>query len=62
MGCVVRDFALPHLESGMLFELRFNKIIPKREFCVVTSGRMPMSAAAKNLMAIIEENLSKTKA
>lgn len=62
VGCVVRDFALPHLESGMLFELRFNKIIPKREFCVVTSGRMPMSAAAKNLMALIEENLSKIKA
>lgn len=56
VGCVVRDFALPYLKSGVLFELRFNKIIPKREFCIVTSGRMPMSAAAKKLLDIIEGN------
>lgn len=57
VGCVVRDFALPHIESGLLFELRFNKIIPKREFCVVTSDRHPMSIAAQNLLQIIREDL-----
>lgn len=59
VGCVVRDFALPHIESGLLFELRFNKIIPKREFCVVTSDRHPMSIAAQNLLQIIREDLKK---
>lgn len=59
VGCVVRDFALPHIESGLLFELRFNKIIPKREFCVVTSDRYPMSIAAQNLLQIIKEDLKK---
>lgn len=59
VGCVVRDFALPHIESGLLFELRFNKIIPKREFCVVTSDRHPMSIAAQNLLQIIKEDLKK---
>ena len=55
VGCVVRDFALPHLQSGKLFELRFNKIIPKREFCIVTDSKNPMSAAAKNLLDIINK-------
>lgn len=55
VGCVVRDFALPYLQSGMLFELRFNKIIPKREFCIVTVGKNPMSAAAQNLLDMINK-------
>lgn len=54
VGCVVRDFALPHLQSGKLFELRFNKIIPKREICIVRNTKNPMSTAAKNLWTIIE--------
>lgn len=57
VGCVVRDFALPYLQSGKLFELRFNKIIPKREFCIVTHSKSPMSVAAKNLLDIIHRDL-----
>lgn len=53
VGCVVKDFALPYLQSGKLFELRFNKIIPKREFCIVTDNKNMMSAAAKNLLEMI---------
>ena len=53
IGCVVKDFALPYIESGKLFELRFNKIIPKRQFCIVTEERRPKSIAAKNLLDII---------
>ena len=49
VGCVVKDFAAEYLNSGMLFALRFNKIIPKRSFCVVRSTKMPLSAAAKKL-------------
>lgn len=55
IGCVVKDFALPHLQSGKLFELRFNKMIPKREFCIVTDMRNPMSTAAGNLLDIINQ-------
>lgn len=54
IGCVVRDFAVEALESGLLFELRFNKMIPKRQFCVVTSRRSPLSAAAEKLLDIME--------
>ena len=55
IGSVMRDFAKPYLEDGRLFELRFNKIIPKRHFCVITDGKNPMSAAARKLMELIQE-------
>lgn len=53
VGCVVRDFAKEALESGRLFELRFNKMIPKRSFCVVRSRKAPLSAAAGKLLEIM---------
>lgn len=54
VGCVVRDFAREALESGRLFELRFNKMIPKRSICVVKSGRAVLPAAAAKLLEIME--------
>ncbi len=59
IGCVVRDFAREYLEDGQLFELRFNKIIPRRHFCVVTDRRNPMSAATENLLRLFREQRSK---
>lgn len=53
IGCVVRDFATEALDSGLLFELRFNKMIPKRQFSVVTSRKAPLSAAAGRLLDIM---------
>ena len=53
VGCVVRDFAIEYLEDGRLFELRFNRIIPGRHFCVVTNPRNPLSVAAKNMLALL---------
>ncbi len=54
VGCVMRDFAKEYLEDGRLFELRFNRIIPKRHFSVVTNPRNSLSAAARNLMQLME--------
>lgn len=53
IGCVVRDFAREALESGRLFELRFNKMIPKRNFCVVKSDKTALPAAAAKLLEIM---------
>ena len=53
VGCVVRDFAQSYIDSGLLFELRFNHMIPKRQFCVVRSTRMAMSRAAMQLTKIM---------
>lgn len=55
IGCVMRDFAREHLESGRLFELRFNQIIPRRHFCVVTDAKNPVPAAARNLLELVYE-------
>lgn len=54
IGCVVKDFAIEHIENGRLFELRFNKMIPKRKMCVITQTRMPISSAAKKLLELME--------
>lgn len=53
VGCVVRDFAKEYLEDGRLFELRFNMIIPKRHFCVVTNPANPLSAAARSMLELL---------
>lgn len=54
VGNVVRDFAAGALEKGTLFELRFNKMIPKRHFCVVTNKDSAMNLAAEKLLRIME--------
>lgn len=53
IGCVVRDFAKEYIESGKLFELRFNKMIPKRQICVITNQKMPVGFAAKRLLELL---------
>lgn len=58
VGCVVRDFAKEYLDKGMLYELRFNKMIPKREFCVVTHKKSPLTTAAGKLLDIIFSDLA----
>ncbi len=50
---IVKDFAKDYVESGLLFELRFNKIIPKRSFCVVQNMKVPMPAASRKLLEIM---------
>lgn len=58
VGCVVKDFARDSLESGILFELRFNKMIPKRKICVVTDNSRPISIAADKLIQLIKNNFT----
>ena len=55
VGCVVQDFAKEYLDSGRLFELRFNKMIPKRQFCVVKSTKIALSPAAARLLEDMEQ-------
>ncbi len=54
IGCVVRDFAQQYLDEGTLFELRFNKLIPKRAISVVRSRKQRLSVAAEKLLEILE--------
>lgn len=53
IGYVMKDFAKPYLDNGTLFELRFSKMIPKREFEIVLDTRSEISKAAKALIELI---------
>jgi DNA-binding transcriptional LysR family regulator len=55
VGCVVRDFAKDALTSGELFELSFEKPLPKRFFCIITGNNNPISTAAKELLRMLKE-------
>ncbi|MDD3367430.1 MAG: LysR family transcriptional regulator [Lachnospiraceae bacterium] len=59
IGMIVKDFAKADMESGRLFALRFNKMIPKRQICVVTDEKKIKSVAADELLAIIDQNTGK---
>ena len=61
VGCVMREFAREYLNSGTLFELRFNKIIPKRQFCVVTNTKVPLSAATANMLRLLQKEATERK-
>jgi DNA-binding transcriptional LysR family regulator len=53
VGCVVKDFAKEALETGDLFELRFEKQLPRRHFCIITGNSNPISTAAKELLNML---------
>lgn len=53
IGCVVSEFAQKYLESGQLFELNFDKTIPKRNFCIITQNKVPLSVAASKLLELM---------
>lgn len=56
VASVVKDFAEEELEKGNLFQLVFDRPIPKREFCIVVDERIPMTAAAKRMLDFLLEN------
>jgi DNA-binding transcriptional LysR family regulator len=53
VGCVVSDFAQDAIADGTLFELKFDKKIPKRHFCIITGNQNPISTAAKELLSML---------
>ena len=58
VGCVIKDFAKQSLEEGTLFELRINKIIPQRQFCLLLNKKNPLTAAAGALLNQILSTVS----
>ena len=58
IASVVRNFAVEHLKTGDLFELRFSEEIPARTFCIVANERIPLSAAAATLMNVLVQGTS----
>ncbi len=58
VASVVQDFAKLKIAQGMLFQLKFKETIPKRQFCLVTDQRVPLSAAAEQMLAILKSEIS----
>lgn len=54
VGCVMKEFAKEYLEDGSLFELQMEKKMPKRQICVVTEEKAPISAAAGKLLQMLQ--------
>ncbi|MBH1941536.1 LysR family transcriptional regulator [Mobilitalea sibirica] len=53
IGCVVKDFAQELIDRNQLIELRFEKEIPKRHFCIIIGNHNPISKAAKELLGML---------
>ena len=53
IGMVVKNFALEEKEKGTIFELQFREDMPKRDICVVTNSKIPMSRAANKIREML---------
>lgn len=59
IGCVMKEFARKEIESGKLWEMKFQKKIPKRTFSIILGRNIAMSYAAKELLELIMKDLEK---
>lgn len=55
VGIVVSDFAKPFIDNQELFEIKFEEKMPKRYFSIVTDKKNPISAPARKLLNIINQ-------
>lgn len=53
VACVMKEFAQKYLDTGELIELKFEKNIPKRNFCIITDDKNLISTAAKKLLGML---------
>ena len=58
---VAEDFALEAMEKGEIFRLHFDREIPKRHFCIVTDEKVPMTAAARRFLDLLEDKCTPDK-
>lgn len=57
---VVRDFIAPELQSGMLFEVSLHDPIPPRKIGIVTLTNVPLSAAGRHFVRMLQGEEDKT--
>ena len=58
---VAEDFVLEAMEKGEIFRLHFDREIPKRHFCIVTDEKVPMTAAARRFLDLLEDKCTSDK-
>ncbi|MDF2686068.1 MAG: transcriptional regulator, LysR family [Clostridia bacterium] len=52
IGCVVRDFAKEDLKNNLVYEIKLEKQIPKRHFCIIKKPS-PISKASEKLLELL---------
>ncbi len=54
---IVEDFVLEGEQKKLLFRLKFPEAIPEREICVVYDKKYPLSASAKKMLEVMQEQI-----
>lgn len=55
IASVVEDFAKEDIAKGELFELKFDREIPPRQFCLIYDDNVPISTAARKLLESLKK-------
>lgn len=55
IGMVMKEFARAELEAGNLFQLRFQEVIPTRQFCLVCRRNHTLPPSAIRLLELMKE-------
>jgi len=55
ISCVVRDFAEEYIKNGTLFEIELKEEIPPRQIGIIKLRNMPLTAAAKKFIELIQK-------
>lgn len=54
IASIVSEFAKKYINSGELFPLKFDKALPKRNFCIIADDNNHMSFAAEKLFEMLQ--------
>ena len=60
ISSVPEDFAIPALDRGEVVRLSLRQTPPPRQFYLVHSSRLPLSAAARTMLTLLGENSDAT--
>jgi len=55
ISCVVREFAEEYIKNGSLFEIKLEEEIPPRHIGIIKLRNIPLTAAAKKFMELIQK-------
>ena len=55
VSCVVRNFAEEYIRNGSLFEIQLKEEIPPRHFGIIRLRNVPLTAAAKKFMELLQD-------
>lgn len=55
VGLVMKEFAKEYLETGQLFQLKFDRPFPKRKIGLIRRTKRPLSSAAQKFLEMLDQ-------